>query len=75
MKVKLVKARERKLVVRESSGITISSDFNTIIIEIEPSCLEDLDQISGDALDPDDKKLYPTFDLHTSIKSDSDHLE
>jgi len=45
MKAKLVKARERKCDIWESSGITVSTDFQTILAEIEPSCLEDLDLI------------------------------
>lgn len=78
MEAKLAKGRE-SIMLRKSSGSSATTSAhateNRNLAEINhPTCLEDLTVMSGDALDTDDEKVDPTFDLDESMKSDSDHL-
>ena len=73
----LEKAREVKWSWQESSSATGSIEAATGTIYDdgdEPSGLSQLLTMSDDALDTEDDKKDPTFDLDSSMKEDEDHM-
>ena len=77
----LEKARESKRICQESSGSAIITEHGagSGTVEVrdqhgEPEGLADLLTQPEDALDTEDEVIDPTFDLDSSMKSDSEHI-